>query len=317
MIPRPIEVALHSFLKPYRGKTFLLAVSGGVDSMALLYGFHQVSLRIPIKIVVSYIHHGGGSPDQVRFRDLCFELVRDECARLGLFFVSNMDSLEGISGISCGSSEADMRHFRLSELARIKKQEKADFVVFAHHADDLLETRLIRLIRGTGSRGFIAMRMKRGALLRPFLRFTKEQLKQYVQDHHGCWVDDPSNSDVSYLRNWIRGVWLPALEKQRPGAAKILAQSLQLLSEAQNVGARFDRCFTNDGRLVRSELLALSSEEKKQVFAIYLQKQQVENYGLSHVQELVKRLDVERKDLTFRLVNRNWHANARHIWCEK
>ena len=94
-----------------------------------------------------------------------------------------------------------------------------------------------------------------------------------------------------------------------------LATSLEVIARAARPKRSLETCFA-DGKILRSALLSLSRDEKKQVFATYLLRHNVRDFGLAHINELLKRLDVEKKDHTFRLAKMNWRANARHIWCE-
>jgi hypothetical protein len=95
-----------------------------------------------------------------------------------------------------------------------------------------------------------------------------------------------------------------------------LQQSFSLCVGALQTVPSLDFCFANKTHVLRPEYTGLSSAEKKRVWAQYLRQIGVKNYGLSHINELVKRLDVEQKDLTFILLKKRWLANARHIWCE-
>lgn len=286
--------------------------------MAMLYAFIELKKRWKLKINVAYVHHGGGDPDTVGFRNQSFELVKETCEENDLSFYSNIESTEDLTSVAdIGNSEEAFRKLRRTELLKIKLKTQSSFVVFAHHKDDLLETRLLRLIRGCGAQGIVAMRRKRGVVLRPFLTISRAEMQEYLGTVNGHWVEDPSNKTTSFLRNWIRNTWLPALEEKNPGSKAILAQSLSVIAQSVSKRELFSQCFTDDGKINRPELLSLTRDEKKQVFALYLKRKNVKNYGLSHVNELVKRLDVERNELTFKLAKKNWLANARHIWCEE
>lgn len=317
MTPRPVEVELYKFLSRIPKKPFLLAVSGGIDSIAMLYAFIEMKKRMDIDVRVAHVHHGRGEPEVVSFRNQSFELVKETSEKHGLPFFSNIENVEDLSKIpDYGDSEEALRRLRYEVLLKIKQESKSRYVAFAHHRDDLLETRLIRLLRGCGAQGLMAMSLKRGVVLRPFLQLDRSHMEDYVKTVGGQWVDDPTHGDFAYLRNWVRGAWLPALEARVAGSKAVLANSLNLIAYSVAKTELFSQCFTDDNKIIRSELLSLSLEEKKRVFALYLKKKNVKNYGLSHVNELVKRLDVERNELTFKLAQKNWLANARHIWCE-
>lgn len=315
MIPRPIEVSLYKILKEKKNKKFLLAVSGGLDSMALLYAFNEISKKLNFEFAVAYIHHGPAAAAQLQFRHQAREFVRDFCSSKKIPFFTNDEKSQKEVLVS----EQQLRHLRLTELARIKKTTASDFVVFSHHRDDLLETRLLRLIRGTGPEGLIAMREEKGAILRPFLRHSKAQLKSYLQmmgrGEKKLWLEDPSNENSHFLRNWLRNKWLPALERRRSGSLSGIERSLQsladLIADSGNLEAYFD-----GEKISRTLFLQLSLTDKRRVLAFYLRRKECKDFGLSHINELIKRLDVEQKDLTFSLLKKNWLANARHIWCE-
>lgn len=315
MIPRPVEVGLHAFLSEKKGKSFLLAVSGGLDSMALLQAFYEVAPKIPVTFAVVHIHHGPGhgseAEEQKAFRDQAERFVKRACAEKKIPFFNN-DISEIYRPLK---SEQEFRRLRLEELAKLKAQSASDYVVFAHHADDLLETRLLRLIRGTGPEGLVAMKVENGVRLRPFLHHSRAELEEYVEKLSVPWIEDPSNIKSHYLRNWLRNKWLPALERRYAGAAHSLGRSLQSIADFTQTAPSLEHCFEGE-RLLRSEFMLLSASDKRRVLGIYLRQVQCLHFGLSHLNELIKRLDVEQTDLTFRVLKKNWRANARHIWSE-
>jgi len=311
LIPRPLEIKLLKTLRELSGpRRILLAVSGGMDSMALLYVLKSLRDKVDHQFVVAHIHHGGRNTH----RDKAYKLVKQESTKAGFEFVSNIPHLREAARLPSLKSEAALRKFRLENLKIIKQLKNCDLIVFAHHKEDLLETRLIRLIRGTGPQGLAAMSEKNGAVLRPFLSFSKEDLQNYLKRAGGKFTEDPTNESSQYLRNWLRNEWLPALEAVRPGANKALASSLEAVVESLDTTPLVE-CL-EDRKIIRSDFIALRDSDKRRVLGNYLKQQGFKDYGRSHINELVKRLDVEQKVLTFRLLKRMWLANARHIWCE-
>lgn len=313
MQPRLVEVSLHKILKPKGATSYLLAVSGGADSMAMLYAFHRLQSKIGFELAVAHVHHGQQATTSAR--DEAWSLVQSECERLHIPCYSNKKSREDMVSPS-GESEAQLREFRRSELKKILVQAKCQYVVMAQHADDLLETRLIRLIRGVGSEGLVAMQVEKNALLRPFLQLYREDLRQYLQQVKGAWYEDPSNQQNKYLRNWIRNSWLPLLEKKHSGAVRSFTRSLESIAQSLTTQSFDTNCIENQ-RLIRPLFLQLALSDKRRVAAMYFGQCGITNYGLSHINELIKRLDVEQNELTFRLLKKNWRANARHIWFDE
>lgn len=319
---RSLEVHLHSFLSGLKNKKCLLAVSGGLDSMSLLKAFQEVAPKVSVSFAVVHIHHGKTEDKKLQaYRHRAHEMVLSYCKKNRISFFSNVlkttRQKKKEYPLDVGSSEADLRSFRQKELRKILQMEKFDFVVFAHHAEDLFETRLLRLLRGTGLQGLEAMQGRKGLVLRPFLSFSKQDLKTYLQSFSSPipYLEDPSNSSTRYLRNWLRVSWLAQLEQRLPGASLRFHQSLETILQSLEVVPSLDFCF-EEGRLLRSEYIGLAHSDQRRVLALYLKRSGLKNYGLSHVRELVKRLDVEQKDLTFSLLKKRWLANARHIWCE-
>jgi tRNA(Ile)-lysidine synthase len=311
-----LEVQVYNFLSPLRGKSFLLALSGGRDSMALLKIFSRLAPKLKLKFSVGHVHHGYSvDPQQFDFRNQCYTHLKKHCTVHNIPFLSNVSSLEAVEKVELTkNSEAEFRRFRQTQFKNFLKKQEFDFLVFAHHRDDLFETRLIRMLRGTGPQGLKAMSMLNGRVLRPFLHTSQQELKKYLAQD--VFFQDPSNQSTRYLRNWLRNQWLPQLEKRRSGAIQSLQQSLELCVDALETAPSLDFCFDGEGRVLRSEYAGLPLAERKRVWALYLKQMGVQNYGLSHINELVKRLDVEQKDLTFRLLKKRWLANARHIWSE-
>ncbi|MBY0315863.1 MAG: tRNA lysidine(34) synthetase TilS [Bdellovibrionales bacterium] len=302
-------------LKPKGAVSYLLAVSGGCDSIAMLHAFAQLRMKIGFSLSVAHIHHGVTTGESSSFRDDAWEFVRTQCKKLDIPFHSNKASpAQRIK--SEGESEAQLRKFRRQHLKEFLKTTRSDYVVMAQHSDDLLETRFIRLLRGVGTEGIVAMEQEKGALLRPFLSNSREDLKRYLEHLGESWCEDPSNQSKKYLRNWLRQSWLPLLERKRPGALRTLARSLEILAQMTEAKSD-DGKYIEDQRLLRPVFLQLSLSDKRRVVAKYFGQCGFENFGLSHINELIKRLDVEQNDLTFRLLKKNWRANARHIWFEE
>ena len=171
-----------------------MAVSGGVDSMALL---DMLWRPAGLELVVAHFDHGirADSAADRRF-------VEKLAGNYALPFVYE----EGRLG--AGASEAKARAARYDFLRRVQKQEKAAAIITAHHQDDMLETAIINLLRGTGRKGLTALRSQPG-LLRPLLNVPKSELIAYAKQKNLRWREDPTNQAVKYLRNYVRQRILP------------------------------------------------------------------------------------------------------------
>lgn len=168
---------------------YVMAVSGGVDSVVLL----DVLAGIPgIDLIIAHFDHGirADSGEDA-------ELVRKLAEKYGLPFEL------GSGQLGPDASEAEARQARYDFLRRVQKEHGAVAIITAHHQDDILETAVINMSRGTGSRGLASLR-SRGDVVRPALHLTKSELRQYAESAALSWREDSTNSSPAYLRNRIR-----------------------------------------------------------------------------------------------------------------
>lgn len=182
--------------------TYIVAISGGVDSVVLL-NMLMVNKLSNMNLVVAHFDHG--------IRDNSAK-DREFVQQLAKKYEIPFEYAEGELGPS--ASEATARSARYSFLRVIKQKYKADAIITAHHQDDVLETMIMNLLRGTGRKGLTSLQSK-GDINRPLLGFTKQQLIEYALQHKLQWREDESNQDESYTRNWIRHKIIPKLTKDQ------------------------------------------------------------------------------------------------------
>lgn len=169
--------------------SYVVAVSGGVDSMVLLDLLaHQPALQL----TVAHLDHGIRAESGADRR-----LVAQAAAAYGLPFVYETAHL------GPGASEAVARQVRYTFLRRVQQQVGAQAIITAHHQDDVLETAIINLLRGTGRRGISSLQST-PTLLRPLLDQPKAALINYARQHSLTWHQDSTNQDLHYLRNYVR-----------------------------------------------------------------------------------------------------------------
>jgi tRNA(Ile)-lysidine synthase len=175
-------------------KTYIVAVSGGVDSVVLLdILFNKPSTYLPVpnpQLIIGHFDHGI-RPDSTKDA----EFVKSLADKYGLKFESKRVEL------GVGASEEKARHERYKFLNSLAKKYDGQ-IVTAHHQDDLLETAIINLLRGTNRRGLSAL--KSGKILRPLLGLSKKQLIEYANQQSLSWREDSTNEDIKYLRNYLR-----------------------------------------------------------------------------------------------------------------
>ncbi|WP_417610723.1 tRNA lysidine(34) synthetase TilS [Parasphingorhabdus sp.] len=199
-----------------KGQKLGLAVSGGPDSLALLL----LALRsCPGQIAAATVDHGlrPAARDEAEF-------VAALCRQHGI----PHEILRPAVPIR-GSIQSSARRVRYELLNVWMQQNDIDWLATAHHADDQLETMIMRILRGSGVDGLSAIREKRNIIIRPLLHFQKAELISYVADLGITPVDDPSNRDQSYDRVRVR----KALEDLDGFDTRLASQSASALSDAR------------------------------------------------------------------------------------
>lgn len=168
-----------------------LAVSGGPDSVALLLLAHRC---FPDQISAASVDHGLRPEAQ----NEC-EFVAALCQEYGI----DHEILKPTTPIR-GSIQMEARKARYALLHMWIERQELNWLATAHHADDQLETLIMRILRGSGIDGMSAIRARRGQIVRPLLRFTKAELQEFVKNQDVIAVDDPSNQDRSFDRVRVR-----------------------------------------------------------------------------------------------------------------
>lgn len=183
---------------------FILAISGGIDSMVLLDIL--VDLFPERCTVVTIDHHlrSTSKDDTNLVKEFCTS-HQVEC------LIENIDTLQLTK--NGNAVEEVARHERYRILENIRKQKNAAAIVTAHHAQDQIETLIMHLLRGSNLQGLIGMQvLNKSKIFRPLLSHPKAQLKTYAQAQMLKWHDDETNHDTRYLRNHVRLHWSSVLE---------------------------------------------------------------------------------------------------------
>ncbi len=205
-----------------QGKKFLCGFSGGLDSSVLL---HAAAKLPDIRIRAIHIHHGL-HPDADRWTQHCIEVCRD----LNIDLTTVKVDVDKTAG---KGTEAAARHARYAAIAKLIHDD--EILLTAHHLQDQAETVLLRLLRGSGSRGLAAMRAATSVhgfrQFRPLLSVSKAVLQSYASSEKLSWIEDPSNEKNDFDRNYLRHEIMPLLEKRWPKTSSALSHSAELLAE--------------------------------------------------------------------------------------
>ena len=183
----PLEKRLYGALKDDPKGTYLLAVSGGLDSLVLLNLLSKLQGRLKWELLVGHVHHGlTGDEETDSFRNESQTRVQELCQKQGLPFLTN----EADSAL--GDSEEQLRDFRWSYFKNWVEESQATAVVTAHHFNDMIETRFMNLIRGSGEKGLLAMeRFSEAGVFRPLLECTRDEIEKYAAEMKIEHREDP------------------------------------------------------------------------------------------------------------------------------
>lgn len=232
-------------LKP-RSK-LIAALSGGLDSLVLLDVLDSLKAGLDFELSALHVNHGL-SPNANEWEKFC----REVCSSRAIPFEA-----VNIEVPREGNQEAEARALRY----RIFSRQNADFVVLAQHQDDQVETFVLRLLRGAGAHGLSGMREVRAGLrtedsglnsdglgllspqssvlspriLRPFLKVPRGQIRGYAQKRELRWIEDESNLDTGFDRNFLRREILPALEKRFPAYRQTISRAVDNLADAADL----------------------------------------------------------------------------------
>lgn len=196
--------------------TIVVGVSGGPDSLALLYYLLEKREEKKLKIVVAHVDHMFRGDES--YEDLQF--VENLCRKIGVICETiriNVSQYQQQYGMN---AQVAARECRYAFLERIMKKYDARYVALGHHGDDQMETILMRLVRGSTPKGYAGIAVKRpfhsGYVIRPLLAVTKEEINAYCKRLGVTPRMDPSNEKEVYTRNRLRKYVLPYLKEENP-----------------------------------------------------------------------------------------------------
>lgn len=217
------------------GSHVLAGVSGGADSVALLHVLHSLRSTLDMDLTVVHVNHGLRGAEA----DAEAEFVQSLAGRLGVPCVVEKVAVAARARAEGSSVEMAGRAARYEVFARVARTVGADRVAVAHHADDQVETLLLRLLRGTSLRGLGGMRpcstVEGLRVIRPMLEVRHAEAVAFLKAHHLAWREDASNADVALLRNRIRHTLLPFLEQEfHPSVRANLLRTASVLRDEQD-----------------------------------------------------------------------------------
>ena len=214
------QLRRYDMLQP--GDTVVCAVSGGADSMALLWAMYLLKDKMGIQLEAAHFNHGLRGVESDRDE----EFVREFCHRFDIpLHVGKGQVTPGKKGLEAAAREARYAYF----------DTLSGKLATAHTADDNAETVLLHLVRGTGLKGLGGIAPVMGRRIRPMLTVTRQQVLALLEEYHISYVTDSSNETDSFLRNRLRHHVMPLLKQENPRLAENLSDMAMRLRQDEEV----------------------------------------------------------------------------------
>ena len=274
-----------------RCRSLVVGFSGGLDSSVLLHGLHQLSEQAEFQwsLRALHINHGMQS-DADNWQRHCERGCKELHIDLAVAGV-RADFGERLPGNDVENAARKVRYQAFQE-----NLQADEALLLAHHLDDQMETLLLRLMRGAGIKGLAGIPVTRslgqGFLYRPLLGFERQQLAEYASAHALRWLQDQSNEDEQFDRNFIRHTLLPSIASRWPGYRHSWSKTATLAAESQDLLAELaaidlGNMATERHSVIRLEpLLALSNDRQRNLLRHWLSEIGVPELGWNRLQQL-------------------------------
>lgn len=211
----------------FKKKKYLLAVSGGVDSMVMCYLFNSWGLKFSVAHCNFRLRGKESDSDEELVQSVCKEM-KARC------YVTSFDT-ERYKKENKLSTQMAARDLRYSWFEKLKTQNGYNYVVTAHHLNDKVETFFLNLIRGTGIKGIAGMKTLQASVFRPFLSVSKEQLIEFANQNNILYREDASNNSEDYKRNKIRNRLIPVMTELNPNILETMAQNIENFNSIKEI----------------------------------------------------------------------------------
>ena len=210
-----------------KDKKLLLAISGGIDSMVLLHLFYKLEFDITVAHCNFSLRDAESDADE--------DFVRTTCEALKIpYYIQKFDTKQFASDYKL-SIQLAARKLRYDWFSELLIDQKLDYVLTAHHLDDEIETFLINFTRGTGLEGLTGIPAKNENVIRPLLKFSRDEIESFAKENNIKWREDSSNASVKYLRNKLRHDVVPILKELNPSFMHSFQNTLENLKQSQSL----------------------------------------------------------------------------------
>ena len=212
---------------------YLLAVSGGIDSMVLFDLFIKNNINFSVASC-NFQLRGEDSDNDLKF-------VENICIKNSINLYSTVLDVDKFSTMRKISTQMAARELRYDFFKKILEKHKYSYIVTAHHLDDNIETIIFNFIKSTGYKGLVGIPFNKNKILRPLINISKEEIEDYAVSNNISWRLDKSNNSNKYSRNKIRNEVIPLLKEINPSLGKSLTESLKRIQKlSHDIKTRID-----------------------------------------------------------------------------
>ena len=210
-----------------KDKKLLIAISGGIDSVVLTHLLSVLNFNISLAHCNFNLRNTASDLDTVFVKELA-EKLQIKC------FTTSFQTAK-IAKENKESTQITARNLRYTWFQETLQAHHFDFVLTAHHTDDNLETFLINLTRGSGLDGFTGIPEVNGNIIRPLLKFSRNEIESFAKENGILWREDQSNASTKYVRNKIRHKILPVLKEINPSLLETFSKTIEHLKESAQI----------------------------------------------------------------------------------
>lgn len=291
------DKVIHLFLQSLgnlENKTLLVGYSAGADSTLLLHLLAQKKDFFKYKLEAVFFSHENSPINEGENNNLL--LAQKTCQKLGIILYHQPIEMEKTTNKSWE---------QLGREARIEfyQNHYHDFIFLGHHLDDQNETTMIQLFRGAG-KGMRAMKFIDGKICRPFLTISKKEIYQYLQQNKIEWIEDPTNKNTDFTRNFWRNIGLPTIAQHYPSYSLLLSKFRKKIQNLENLSFDLAQLDGLDS-LLQGKTIQVSHLSETRIMNLFHHVYPQLKYSLEEkvVEEFFKQQQFYKKEKTFFIGN--------------
>ena len=277
-----VRAAINDHAMLQKGRDITVALSGGADSMALLYALIELSDEFNLKISAAHLNHNLRGAESKRDADF----VQQQCRYFGVKLVSHTADVLGYAEKNHLGTELAAREIRYAFLA----QNSSGLIATAHTASDNLETVIMNLTRGTGIKGLCGIPPVRDNFIRPLIYVTRQEVEDYCAQKQIPFVTDSSNLTDDYTRNIIRHRIVPVLKNINPAVEATVTHSAHLFREDERfLSDTAHICFSQafkDNSLCTADFAELPEAIASRVLRLFCDAISIKDTDNGHIKTL-------------------------------